>query len=173
MLILVKPDIKYKAQYIEMLDEWENYGEKSEPWVLQVDYSDFNAMVIRFDQISKGINIPEGYVPSSTFWAYEDEKDKIIGAVNIRHYLNDIFIKAWGHIGYGVRPGERRKGYATQILHLALNECRCLNIEKVLLCCYKENIDSSKTILKNGGVLENEIMEDATGKIIQRYWISI
>lgn len=173
MISLVKPDIKYRAQYIEMIDEWKSFGEKAEPWVLQVDYSDFNAMVLKFEQISQGINIPEGFVPSSTFWAYEDETDQIVGAVNIRHYLNDMLMKAWGNIGYGVRPSERRRGFATQILHLAVNECRCLNIKRALLGCYKENIASSKTILKNGGVLENEIKEEDTGRMIQRYWISI
>jgi len=173
MINLVKPDVKYRTQYIEMLDEWKSYGEKPQPWVLLADHSDFNAMVYKFEQISRGINIPKGFVPCSTFWAYEDKTDKIIGAVNIRHYLTEALEKTWGHIGYGVRPSERRKGNATQILHLALNECRRLNIKRVLLCCYKDNIASSKAILKNGGVLENEIAEEATGRIIQRYWISL
>lgn len=173
MLSLVKPDVKYKNQYIDMLDEWKRTGERPEPWVLQADYSDFDAMVSMFEQISQGINIPEGFVPSSTFWAYENDSDKIVGAVNVRHYLNDMLFKTWGNIGYGVRPSERRKGYATQILHLALDECRRLNINRVLLSCYKDNIASAKTILKNGGILENEVEEEGTGRLIQRYWISI
>jgi len=173
MISLVKPDIRYRTQYIEMIEEWKSFGEKPQPWVLQADYSDFENLVFKLEQISQGFNIPKGFVPCSTFWAYDNWTNKIVGAVNIRHYLTEALEKTWGHIGYGVRPSERRKGYATQILRLALNECRHLNIKKVLLCCYKHNIASAKTILKNGGVLENEVEEEATGKLIQRYWISL
>ena len=94
-----------------------------------------------------------------------------MGAVNIRHYLNDTLLKAGGHIGYGIRPSERRKGYATAMIALALDECRKLGINKVLICCNKENIGSAKSIINNGGILENEIEED--GHIIQRYWIQL
>lgn len=173
MINLVKPDKKLKSQYIEMLQEWKQAGEELQPWVLQEDNSDFDRMVQKFENLSKGIDVPEGFVPSTTFWAYNNESDKIIGAVNIRHYLNDLLLQAWGNIGYGVRPSERKKGYATIILNLALEYCDSLNIERVLLGCYKENIASVKTILKNGGVLENEVTENRSGRTIQRYWIVI
>nr|WP_205410159.1 GNAT family N-acetyltransferase [Acetivibrio cellulolyticus] len=172
MLKLVKPDIKYKNQYLEMLGEWKGTGEQPQPWVLHEDYSDFNAMVQKFENLSKGIDVPNGFVPSSTYWAYDDESGKIVCAVNIRHYLNDMLIKVWGNIGYGIRPSERRKGYATIILKLALECCKTLKMERVLLGCYKENIASAKTILKNGGVLENEVIEENSGKLVQRYWIN-
>lgn len=173
MLHLVKPDIVYKNQYIEMLDFWTATGEKPHPWVLQEDYSDFNAMVRNFEHFSQGINIPAQFVPNTTYWAFDIAENKMIGAVNIRHYLNDLLVQAWGHIGYGVRPDERKKGNATRILGLALDKCKALDMDKVLLGCYKDNIASSKTIMKNGGVLNNEIVEDGTGKIIQRYWVDL
>ena len=172
MLNLVKPDIKYKNQYLEMLDEWKAAGEQPQPWVLQEDCSDFNAMVQKFENLSKGIDVPNGFVPSTTYWAYDDESGKIVGAVNIRHYLNDMLLKVWGNIGYGIRPSERRKGYATTILKLALECCKTLKMERVLLGCYKENIASAKTILKNGGVIENEAIEENSREIVQRYWIN-
>jgi len=173
MLNLVKPDIKHKNQYLEMLDEWKGAGEQPQPWVLQEDCSDFNAMVQKFENLSKGIDVLNGFVLSTTYWAYDDESGKILGAVNIRHYLNDMLMKVWGNIGYGIRPSERRKGYATIILKLALECCKTLKMERVLLGCYKENIASVKTILKNGGVLENEVIEENSTKIVQRYWINI
>ena len=173
MLNLVKPDIKYKSQYIKMIDEWKITGEELSPWVLEEDYSNFNSMVEKFQHLEQGIDIPKGFVPNSTYWVYNNESSLIIGAVNIRHYLNHLFVEAWGNIGYGVSPSERRKGYATIILKLAIEECKKLNIEKALLGCYKENIASVKTILKNGAILENEIIENNTGEIIQRYWVSI
>jgi len=76
-----------------------------------------------------------------------------------------------GHIGYGIRPSERKKGYATKMLELALALCRQKGMEKVLLTCDKGNIGSAKTMSKNGAVLENEVEEN--GKTVQRYWITL
>ena len=95
----------------------------------------------------------------------------MVGAVNIRHYLNDYLLRCGGHIGDGIRPSERRKGYATAMIGLALEECRRLGIDRVLLVCDKRNIGSAKSIINNGGRLENEVEED--GKIMQRYWIEL
>jgi predicted acetyltransferase len=158
---------------MEMLDEWRASGEEPQPWVLQEDCSDFQALVEKLEGLSQGINIPEGFVPSTTFWAYDNESDKIIGAVNIRHCLNDLLLQAWGNIGYGVRPGERGKGYATNMLRMALAECKKLKLKRVLVGCYRENVASARTIMKNGGILENEIVEKETGKVIQRYWLLV
>ena len=85
--------------------------------------------------------------------------------------LNDYLLKYGGHIGDGIRPSERRKGYATQMIGLALEECKKLGIDRVLLVCDKDNIGSAKSIVNNGGVLENEFLEG--NKLIQRYWITI
>ena len=71
----------------------------------------------------------------------------------------------------GVRPSERRKGYAKAMIALALDECRKLGIEKVLMVCNKENTGSAKSIQNNGGVLENEI--NVEGETVQRYWIQL
>jgi predicted acetyltransferase len=173
VLILEKPDVRYKARYFEMMDEWKASGEQPEPWPLRVDSSDFEAMVKSFAHFTEGLDLPEGVVPSSTYWAYDDETDKIVGAANIRHCLNDVLLKTWGNVGYGVRPGERRRGYATAILRLALEKCRELAMDRVLLACYEGNAGSIKTIEKNGGVLENQTVDGSTGRTILQYWIQI
>ena len=111
-------------------------------------------------------------VPDSTFFLLDEERNILLGAVNIRHYLNDYLLKYGGHIGDGIRPSERNKGYATEMIRLALQECVKLGIRKVLIICDKSNIASAKTIIKNGGILENEIV-DEKGRIEQRYWINI
>lgn len=95
----------------------------------------------------------------------------MVGAVNIRHDLNEYLLKYGGHIGDGVRPSERRKGYATKMINLALKECKKLKIKRVLLVCDKNNIGSAKSIINNGGILENEDIND--DKIIQGYWIDL
>ena len=95
----------------------------------------------------------------------------MVGAVNIRHDLNDYLLKYGGHIGDGIRPSERRKGYATEMIRLALEECRKLGLTRVLVTCDKNNIGSAKSIIRNGGILENEVLEK--GVIKQRYWIAL
>ena len=112
-----------------------------------------------------------GWVPDTTLFCLDKDRNIFVGAVNIRHYLNDALLKTGGHIGDGIRPSERRKGYATAMIALALDECKKLGIDKVLICCNKENIGSAKSIINNGGILENEIEVD--GHIEQCYWIKL
>ena len=91
--------------------------------------------------------------------------------IDIRHRLNEYLLQFGGNIGYSVRPSQRRKGYATEMLALALEECRKLGLNRALVTCDKTNIGSAKTIQKNGGVLENEVLEG--DRITQRYWIAL
>lgn len=165
-LKLVKMDESYRTQLKDMMDEWYAAGEKIVPYAIRkVDYHDFETYV-------KSLEVPEGVeglVPDSTFFCLDVERNMLVGAVNIRHYLNEALLLDGGHIGDGVRPSERRKGIATQMIGLALQECKKLGIDRVLMVCDKENIGSAKSIIKNGGVLENEIVVD--GVVEQRYWI--
>jgi predicted acetyltransferase len=109
------------------------------------------------------------YVPATTFFAVAG--DKIVGTIQIRHCLNDYLLGYGGHIGYGVRPSRRRLGYATEMLRLALAKCRELGIERALVTCDNDNIGSMRVILKNGGVLENEVSQK-DDILLQRYWIN-
>lgn len=93
--------------------------------------------------------------------------------IDIRHRLNEFLLNFGGNIGYSVRKSERRKGYATEMLKLALKKCIELNIKKVLITCNKDNIGSAKTIISNGGILENEIFDPDDNKMTQRYWITL
>jgi len=151
-----------------MLNEWNASGEKIIPYAIRrIDYHDF-------DSYCKNLEVKDakdGLVPDSTFFCLDEERNIIVGAVNIRHYLNESLLLNGGHIGDGVRPSERRKGIATKMIALALDECRKLGIERVLMVCDKENIGSAKSIRNNGGILENEI--EADGIIEQRYWIDL
>ena len=113
----------------------------------------------------------DGRVPDTTLFCLDKDRNIFVGAVNIRHYLNEGLLRTGGHIGDGIRPSERRKGFATAMIALALEECKKLGIDKVLMCCDKDNIGSAKSILNNGGVLENEVEED--GHLEQRYWIKL
>lgn len=113
----------------------------------------------------------EGRVPSTLYLVYRKRDNRLIGILQIRHFLNDILLNHGGHIGDSIRPTERGKGYSTEQIGLALKECKKLNIKNVLITCNKQNIPSAKSIQRNGGMLENEIVDK--GEIIQRYWIPL
>ena len=167
-LILVKAEEKYREQITDMMDEWTASGEKIVPYAIRkTNYRDFDSYISSLEQKE----VRDGKVPDSTFFCLDTDRNIIVGAVNIRHYLNENLLRNGGHIGDGVRPSERRKGVATKMISLALEECGKLGISRVLMVCDKDNIGSAKSIINNGGVLENEIICD--GVIEQRYWIEV
>lgn len=168
MLKLVKFSKKYKNQLFEMMDEWTAVEDKIIPWsIRRADYHNLDEYIPSLS-ISKPQN---GFVPDSTYFLLDTDQNKFLGAVNIRHYLNDFLLFASGHIGDGIRPSERGKGYATKMIALALQECKKLGIDRVLMCCKKSNVASARTIIKNGGKLENEVVDG--DHVVQRYWIEI
>ncbi|MBQ6146940.1 MAG: GNAT family N-acetyltransferase, partial [Clostridia bacterium] len=93
--------------------------------------------------------------------------------LQIRHYFNEYLEKYSGHIGYSVRPSERRKGYATAMLRDALPYCRELGIRDVLISCLTDNEGSRRTILRNGGVYESTVLEPERDRYLERYWIHL
>ncbi len=110
-------------------------------------------------------------VPATTFLALREEDGQLAGVIDVRHRLNDYLLAQGGHIGYSVHPDLRRRGYAKQMLSLALEECHKMGMRRVLVTCDKENAASARTIRANGGVLENEV--EAGGRTTQRYWIAL
>ena len=172
-LKLIKLTKEYEKQLCEMIAEWKtdqevNHTNRSPRAIFKNDYHDFDYYLEHLELEEA----TEGRVPDSVFFLLDEDRNRLLGAVNIRHYLNDALLKEGGHIGDGVRPSERRKGYATEMIRLALTECKKLGINKVLMTCDKDNIGSVRSIVKNGGVLENEFVNSA-GAIEQRYWILI
>lgn len=170
---LIKLTKEYYSQLSAMIDEWRldheiNQTNRS-PWaIFKNDYCDFDYYLDNLE-----IKEPkDGKVPDSVFFLLDIERNILLGAVNIRHYLNDYQFRFGGHIGDDIRPSERGKGYATEMIRLSLIECKKLGIDKVLMVCDKSNIASAKTIIKNGGILEKEFV-DEDGEINQRYWIDI
>lgn len=115
--------------------------------------------------------VREGRVSATQFLGVRTSDNCVVGMIQIRHILNDYLYRLGVHIGYSVRPSERRRGYAKRMLTLALEHCRLLGLDKVLITCDKNNPASAKTILANGGVLENEV--DEGHRITQRYWITL
>ena len=111
-------------------------------------------------------------VPSDVFLAVRAEDDRVVGLIDLRHHIDHPVLGLWGgHIGYTVRPDERGKGYAKQMLRLDLEKARTLGLQKVLVTCSPNNPASERTILACGGKFEKEILVDDAR--IRRYWIEL
>lgn len=174
-IYLVTPSKEMFSQYKEMMDEWNMEGSRISPWPLQLEYHTeelYNNMLKRVSDAEKGINLGE-FASSSTYWLYDEENNKIIGASNLRHYLTERGVKLWGHIGYGIRPSERRKGYATELLKLTLEKAKEHNLDKVYLGAYTGNVGSWKTMEKLNAKFEEIVIEEETGLPIKKYSITI
>ena len=169
---LVSPSIKYKDSYIDMVKEFVKHHEAFVPFTLNEDYKDFAALVKRLEAYSKGENIPDGFVAHTSFWLI-DSNNRVVGTSNLRLELTESLKQIGGHIGYGVKPSERRKGYATVILAKTLSEAKKRGINEALVTVDKTNTASIKVIKKNSGVFYSEgLVEDVEG-ITQRYLIHI
>lgn len=117
--------------------------------------------------------VPEGKVQASQFLAVRGSDRKVVGMIQVRHYFNEYLEKYAGHIGYSVRPSERRKGYAKEQLRLVLPFCKEIGLDRVLISCEPDNPGSRRTILANGGVYESTVHEPDEDIDLERYWIAL
>ncbi|MCM1498155.1 MAG: GNAT family N-acetyltransferase [Clostridium sp.] len=115
---------------------------------------------------------PEGFVTSNTYLAVRLSDGRIVGIIDLRHHIDHPLLGLWGgHIGYSIRPSERGKGYAKEMLRLDLEKCRERGMDRVMVTCHPDNVASIKTIIANGGIYEKDVHVD--GEVIQRYWIEV
>jgi len=174
VLKLVRPTKEYEEQVMRYREIFLKENESFDGCAGLEEVNSFNEWIDFDNRLSKKYG--ESYVPSSVFLGVRMEDNKVVGIIDIRHSLSDFLYNYGGHIGYSVLPEERRKGYAKEMLRLALIEANNIGIKRALLTCDKENIGSYKTIIANGGILEKEIKDDvglSESGIIQRYWIDI
>lgn len=173
-LILKTPSALYAEQVMRYKEEMLQNGDSFDGCAGLEEVQSFEEW-IEFERRLKE-KYKESYVPSEVFLAVRKKDNLVVGIIDFRHPLSDFLFHFGGNIGYCIRPSERRKGYAGEMLKLILPVCREFGENRILVTCDKENEASRRTIIKNGGVLENEVT-DTTGLsksgIIQRYWISI
>lgn len=115
---------------------------------------------------------PKNRVPSNIYIAVRQRDNRIVGVIDLRHHINHPILGTWGgHMGYYVRPSERNKGYAKEMVRQNLQHCRALGIHKVMITCDEDNLASEKVITANGGVYEKSI--DVDGCPVRRFWIDL
>jgi len=170
---LALPDMTFEMQYSEMMKEWLAFGGRLNPGALQNNGASFEIWLKWMDEDAHEETCPPEAVPQTMYFAVRDD-GRLIGAVTIRHKLNKRTNKesGGGHIGFGVRPTERRKGYAKTLLQLALEKLAERGINEVMINCASDNIGSEKTILSCGAVLFDEVA-NATGDRAKRFLIDL
>lgn len=170
-LRLVEPCLEYKEAAIEYISEFLEYNSKIHGVGGLDRYIDNYEEWL--EKLQEDRNNPsKDRVRALTYYLIRQADNRIIGMINIRLELNERLLRSGGHIGYGIRPSERRKGYNKINLYLALEVCQEHGLEEVLLDCEKNNLGSSRTMQALGGVLESEY-SDEDNLLCQRYKINV
>lgn len=164
---LVPPHVRFQDSYIAAVTEFQAEGRHTDADVRLLS-ADFAAFV---QSLRDRAHQPRpGLVPETVLWLVED--DQFIGRASVRHHLNAHLRRIGGHIGYEIRPTQRRRGYGTRICKLALIEARHIGLDRALITCDADNIGSRKIIEANGGVYHRAVqVEGRPAKL--HFWVDL
>ena len=171
---LVFPGLLYKEKAVQFINEFYEYDSEIngsgglDRYLKESTYEEWLKKALADIDIA---NIPQSRVPALTYFYIREEDEKIVGMINIRLALNEFLKREGGHIGYCIRPTERQKHYATDMLNDALKVCDTLGIKEVILTCDKSNIASAGVIKNCSGELVAEFYSDIFKEEIQKYII--
>ena len=172
-----KPSVDRKEEIIEYLDEFVKYGSNINGCgSLDKIYEGYTfeealefCLKMEEEEYAKSVD----RCPGKTFLLIREEDNKIIGTINLRWNLTEAMLKHGGHIGYGIRPTERRKGYNKINLYMVLKEADKLGLDRVMLSCDVTNLASENTIKALGGVFERLEVDPYDGEQTNIYWIDV
>lgn len=172
-LKLIEPTMEYANEILSFRQEFLDCGdsmdgssslrkfERAEDWLEEVE------------RYKHRETVPPGRVPATQLICIRESDGKLVGMIDVRHTLSDYLRDFGGHIGYSVRPSERRNGYAAWMLQNVLPYCKSLGIDDVLVTCLADNEGSRRTILRNGGVYAETVREPREDVLLEKYWIHI
>lgn len=172
-----KPSLIRKKEIIEYLDEFVEYG------------SDINGSG-SLDKIYEGYTFEEALdrclkmededyaksvnrCPGKTFLLIREDDNRIVGSINVRWDLNEDMLNFGGHIGYGIRPTERRKGYNKINLYMGIIEAQKVGLDRIMVDCAVNNLGSDKTIKALDGRLERTEIDPSDGALTNVYWFNV
>lgn len=167
---LVKPSEKFYKSYIEAIEEYQQNNIDTYDFLEVTKYDIFE----KIENMHTGKDLPEGYVKATYFWLVDG--DEFVGEISVRHSLTDSLLRYGGNIGYGIRYSHWNKGIGTIMLSKALVYARdVLGLSKVLITCNDDNYGSARVIEKNGGILQDKIINtiDGVTRLSRRYWIEL
>ena len=170
--VLARPSPAYAGQLAEYRAEFLEAGDSMDGTNRLRRFEDM-AEYIRYCADCENPADADDRAPATQFLFVRVSDGRLVGMIQVRHCLNDYLRTFGGHIGYCVRPSERRKGYAKAMLKAVLPFCREIGIEKVLVTCLDGNTGSEKTILSGGGVYESTVYEPELKADVKRFWISL
>ncbi len=168
---IVALQIQHEEALTGFVSEFTAAGEDDIPAFLPDPDWAFTETVEGCDKQSHGEGLPEGWVPGTTRFLIHE--GRILGLFNLRHRLTDNLLRFGGHVGYSIRPSERRKGHGTLLLEAAKTMAQSLGIERMLVTCHPTNVASVGVIAKCGGVFEDRSYYEPVGHDVCRYWIPI
>ena len=170
-IVLVEPDFGMEDEMISYRQEFIDSGSSMDGAGFRKD-EDPKEWIERKRRYANPIAVlPEGIVHATQLMAVRRSDSKLVGTIQIRHELNDYLRDYAGHIGYSVRPSERRKGYAKKMLSMVLDYCRALGLKEIYISCVEGNEGSKRTILANGGIYINTVNEPGSELVLERYVI--
>lgn len=170
---LIEPTMDYEREIQAFRQEFLSYGGSMDGCGSLKRCDSIQDWLDQVEQLKSIETTPPNLVPMTQYIYVRKSDNKVVGVIQIRHFFNDYIEKYAGHIGYSVCPGERKKGYATQMLKAVLPVCKALGINNVLICCINDNEASRKVITNNGGVYESTVHEQEKNRFIERYWINL
>ncbi len=172
-LLLVRPSEEYFSELAAYKKEFIDNGDSMDGCGPLRRYDDMKEYLEMVNRYLSRETLPEGRVVASQFLCIRKSDRRLVGMIQVRHYFNEYLEKYAGHIGYSVRPSERRKGYAAWMLDNIKPFCRSINLDKILVCCVDSNEGSRRTILSNGGVYDGTAYLEEEDVNLERYWIDL
>ena len=174
---LERPSLARKADIVDFLDEFVAYGSQIHGAgsldKIYEGYSFEQALERCLSMEDAAYAKSVGRCPGKTFLLVRAQDRRIVGSINVRWELNEAMLQFGGHIGYSIRPTQRRKGYNKLNLYLGLKEAQKAGLDRVMIGCAADNLGSDRTIRALGGVLERQGVDPWDGELSNVYWIDV
>ncbi len=170
-LELISPTLELADAYLDMCRE-EIADDDRLSGVLPTTLDEVASILQRWQEQERIGDESTGGVRQSTYWLVSNGS-RVLGSSTLRRSLPPASERTAGHIDYGIRPSERRKGYGTALLALTLAKAREAGMREAVVTCRRGNTASARVIERNGGVLLGESVRPADGAPILRYAIKL